>query len=35
MLDGKEKLVLHGCGGYAIVFHSGSESYGKERDSLV
>jgi flagellar biosynthesis/type III secretory pathway chaperone len=25
MLDGKEKLVLYGCGGCATVFHTGGE----------
>ena len=25
MLEGKEKLVLYGCGGCATVFHTGGE----------
>jgi len=30
MLDGKEKLVLYGCGGCATVFHTGGEVEVKE-----
>jgi len=30
MLDGKEKLVLYGCGGCATVFHTGGEPEVKE-----
>jgi hypothetical protein len=30
MLDGKEKLVLCGCGGCATVFHTGREPEVKE-----
>ncbi len=30
MLDGKEKLVLCGCGGCATVFHTGGEPEVKE-----
>ena len=30
MLDGKEKLVLYGCGGCATVFHTGGEQEVKE-----
>ena len=30
MLEGKEKLVLYGCGGCATVFHTGGEPEVKE-----
>jgi len=30
MLEGKEKLVLYGCGGCASAFHTGGESEVKE-----
>jgi hypothetical protein len=29
MLNGKEKLVLYGCGGCATVFHTGGEPKGE------
>lgn len=30
MLEGKDKLVLYGCGGCATVFHTGGEPEVKE-----
>ena len=30
MLDGKEKLVLYGCGGCATIFHTDGEAEVKE-----
>jgi len=30
MLEGKEKLVLYGCGGCATIFHTGGEPEVKE-----
>ena len=35
MLEGKQKLVLYGCGGCATIFHTGGEPEVKEMAKML